>query len=188
MKKLTRLFISGFLTILPLGLFFYVIKIVYRIIDNMTKGFVAAVLGKPIPGVGFILTISLIFLFGCITNFVLGERLFNAFENFILKLPFAGSVYRAIKDISETITKNKKGSFSKVVMVEFPMKGVTSIGFITNNNVHMCGEDQVAVFIPTTPNPTNGFLVYVHKDHVKELDITVDQAIKTVVSMGSVDF
>jgi uncharacterized membrane protein len=106
-------------------------------------------------------------------------------ERAIGKIPLIKIIFNPIREIVSNLSSNKSGSFQKVVMVDFPMKGVKSIGFITSHDFAINNEDKLCVFIPTTPNPTNGFLVIVEKPAVEVLDITVEEGLKMIISMGS---
>ncbi|MCT4660685.1 MAG: DUF502 domain-containing protein [Tissierellales bacterium] len=186
MKKVQKTFLAGVFTLLPLALTLYIIKLVFNFFDNMSRNVIQNFVGFYIPGLGFLLTLGLIFIVGIIANHVIGKRLFDFFGHLFGKIPFVNLVYKAIKDVSTTLSKKSTEGFSRVVLVEFPMKDTLSIGFITNEEITVNKDGKVAVFIPTTPNPTNGFLIMVDPDKVKPSELTIDEAVKTVMSMGSV--
>ncbi len=118
------------------------------------------------------------------SNFV-GRKITGWFEKIIGKIPLIKTVYNPIRKIISGLSGEKTESFQKVVMVEFPQKGRKSIGFITNSNFTLKGEEKISVFVPTTPNPTNGFLIIVDRKDVEILDMTVNEGLNTVVSIGS---
>lgn len=186
MKKLQKIFLTGVFTLLPLVLTIYIIKLVFTFFDNMSRGIINNVLGFYIPGSGFFLTLILILGAGLFTSHVLGKKLFDFFGHLFSRIPFVNLIYKAIKDVSVTLSKKSTDGFSKVVLVEFPKVDTWSIGFITNDEIVIDEEGKVAVFIPTTPNPTNGFLILVDPDKVKESNLSIDEAVKVVMSMGSV--
>lgn len=186
MKKIKKVFLTGIFTLLPLALTLYIIKIVITFFDNISKGFIQNFLGFYIPGSGFFLTVLMIFAVGLFTSHIVGKKLFDFFGNLVSKIPFVNLIYKSIKDVSTSLSKKSTDGFSKVVLVRFPTNDVWSIGFITNDEITIDKDNQVAVFIPTTPNPTNGFLVLVDPDKVKESKLTIDEAVKTIISMGSV--
>lgn len=186
MHKIKNLFLAGMFTMIPLVVTIWLIKSIFVFFDNASRNIIASFMGFYIPGSGFLLTIILIFLVGIFTSNILGKKLIDFFDHLISRIPFINMVYKAVKDISKTLSKKSEEGFSKVVLVEFPIENVYSIGFITNDAVVSDTNVKLAVFIPTTPNPTNGFLVYLDKEKVQELDIAVEEGIKMVMSMGSV--
>ncbi|MCY6354640.1 DUF502 domain-containing protein [Clostridium sp. ZS2-4] len=186
MKRLLNLFLAGVTAILPIGLTIFILYYVFMIVDSFSAGIVELFYGKTIVGVGFLTTIIFIFAVGFITKHYLGQKLLELIEKTISKIPVAQSIYSAIKEVSKMISSNDGKKFSKVVYIDFPSKGMKSIGFVTNNELKISNKEKIAVFIPTTPNPTNGFLVYVSRESVEFLDITVDEAIKAIVSMGTI--
>ncbi len=110
----------------------------------------------------------------------------NWIDRIIMKIPIVQIIYSGVKDISDILSKKGKDKFTQVVSIRFPTDKTYSVGFITNEDIDIADEHQIAVFIPTTPNPTNGFLVFVDKSDVKYLNISIDKAIKMIVSMGAV--
>ncbi|SHH94249.1 DUF502 domain-containing protein [Clostridium grantii] len=185
MKKVKNLFLSGLAASVPIAITYYILKTIFLFIDSFSKKIIIFVFGKYYIGLGFLLTIGIILLIGFVTSNVIGKKIFDYFERAINKLPIVNSIYASIKELSKTFSSSSNNRFSKVVMVDFPKDGIKSMGFITNDNIAINDEKKVAVFIPTTPNPTNGFLVFVDIDSVEKVDITVDEAIKTIISMST---
>lgn len=186
-KRIANRFFTGLFAILPMGV---TIWLVYKIVI-MGDAFFAKILtdlfGKAIPGLGFILTIVLIFVVGILVNSFLGKKLKELIENIFLKTPFVKSIFSPIKDFVENFSKKDNSNFKKVVFVNFPNDNLSkSLGFITKENIIINGVNKTAVFIPTTPNPTNGFLIYLNPEDYEELDLAVDEALKTIVSLGTV--
>lgn len=186
MKKIKKVFLAGLFTTLPAIVTFYVIYLTFNFFDGLAKGLIQSVVGFHIPGTGVLLTLAMILGLGYITNHYLGKGLFQQFERLMMNIPAVNIMYKALKDVSTTLSKKSTEGFSYAVTVEFPMKGVTSLGFVTNESIKYNTADKVAVFIPTTPNPTNGFLIFVNPDQVERSALSVDEAIKCVISMGSV--
>ena len=186
MKFLKKTFIAGLLVILPFGVTVFLAIGIFKYLDSLLGNMFRAVLKIYVPGLGILATILLLFIVGLITNNVLGKKLTNIFERLFKSIPFVKALYLPIKEIVKNFSGKKSNSFRKVVFVEFPMKGSNSIGFITKESIKINGQDKVAVFIPTTPNPTNGFLVYVDANQYVELGISVDEALKTIISLGSI--
>lgn len=185
MKKFNKIFLSGLFTILPLSITVFVISIVFNFLDSFGTSAIEYMTGYKIPGLGLLLTVLLIFLIGLFMQIVVGKRIFKAFENLIGKIPFIKSVYNGTKGIAESFSKMPDKNFSSVVMLNFPNEYTKSIGFVTNQSVYMDETERISVFIPTTPNPTNGFLIFTEKENVTPLDISIDDAVKAIISMGS---
>lgn len=186
MNRIKNLFLAGLFTLLPIIITIWIIKTVFIFFDNASRNIIANLLGFYIPGSGFLITIGIIFAVGLFTSNILGKKLVAFFDHLISRIPLINIIYKAVKDISKTLSKKSEEGFSKVVRVEFPKEGIYSVGFVTNNSVQSDQGKKIAVFIPTTPNPTNGFLVYMDEADVEELDIPVEEGVKMIMSMGSV--
>ncbi len=185
MKKIRRLFISGLLAIIPIALTFYLLFWLVKSADNILKIPIEALLGTYYPGMGFLSLIIFIFLVGLLTSNVLGRWVMKVINNSLSKAPLIKNIYGSLLQIMQTFTNGKNKSFSKVVVVNFPNAVTKSVGFITNEEISFGEEELVSVFIPTTPNPSNGFLIMVKKGDYTEVNIPVDQALKMIVSMGT---
>lgn len=137
-----------------------------------------------------LLAILLVALVGQLMRYYIGKRLMAWFDSVLLRVPLLNKIYGAIKQVNEAFTTNKKTSFKTVVMLEFPRAGIYSIGFLTSEQhtevQARTKEKVVCVFVPTTPNPTSGFLVLVPEDQVTKLEMTVADGIKYIVSLGSI--
>lgn len=194
--SLRKYFISGLLVWLPVIITVFVIKF---IVDLLSKSLLLlpanyqpdALFGFHIPGSGVILTLLVIFFTGLFAANFIGQRLVEMSERVMARIPLVRSIYTGVKQVTETVFKPGGQSFRKVLLVEYPCKGVWSIAFQTGEapkelDAAATGEKMVTYFIPTTPNPTSGFLMMAPKSQVKELDITVDQALKFVISLGVV--
>ena len=186
MKTLRKWFIAGLAVVLPAGMTVYILIWLFKALDGLLATPILWIYGEKIPGIGALAIILLLLVIGMLTSNYLGKKLVGWFHTIIEKTPIVGNVYKPISKIAASISSEKSKSFKKVVTIQFPSKDITSIGFITNENVSFAGGDEVCVFIPTTPNPTNGFLVFVKKDRIKELDISVSEGLNMVVSIGSV--
>jgi uncharacterized membrane protein len=149
-----------------------------------------AIFGHYVPGVGIALSLLLLFVTGLIARNLFGKRIVTGIEDMVRRIPVVGAVYGGAKSFSETVLTDKGRSFKQVVMVEFPRKGIYSIGFITSHELEevqaKTEQDVTCVFVPTTPNPTTGFIVLVPKDEVVMLDMTVDEAFKMLLTLGVV--
>jgi uncharacterized membrane protein len=193
-KKIRHYFATGLLVSLPVFITAYVLVAIFRFIDGIFGKSVNILLKKylgfSLPGIGIILGIVIVFLVGFFAANFFGRKLFKALEGWFLKFPFIRQVYPAAKQIVDSFISKEGPAFKKVVLVEYPSKGIWSLGFITNDSFRQANEaasaDLVHVLIATTPSPLTGFLVLVPRNNVKVLDISVEDGIKMIVSGGIV--
>jgi uncharacterized membrane protein len=147
-----------------------------------------AVFGQYVPGFGIVLALLDLFLTGFLARDLLGEKLIEGIESLIRRIPVIGPVYGGAKTFSETVLTDKGTSFKQVVMVEFPRKGAWSVGFLMAEDFAevraRANDDMVNVFVPTTPNPTTGFLISVNRQEVMYMDMSVDDAFKMIFTLG----
>ncbi len=185
MKKIRTWFLSGLSVILPIGLTVFVLSKLFYFLDGILQEWVVRQFGYEVPGLGLIMVVLIVLVVGMITSNFLGKKIVKYGENVIGKIPFIKTIFNPIREIVSNLSANKSGSFKQVVLIDFPMQGTKSIGFITSDQLSVNDENKIAVFIPTTPNPTNGFLIIVEKTLVEVLDVTVEEGLKMIVSMGS---
>ena len=195
-KTKRRFFIKGIIFILPAFLSCW---IVFKIVQFMSSIIPSVIIDKiiyltnlsdKIPDsvlrtiLGFILTILLVYLTGLFLS-IIGKRFFNKIEkNIFYNIPVFRTIYKTIKQIIDSISNPSKDSFKKVVMVEFPRKEVWTIGFVTGESKNESGEEYYHIIVPTTPNPTSAYLLFVSKNQVKETNISIDEGIKAILSGG----
>ena len=193
MAVLKKYIIAGLLVWLPFAATVVIVKLLIDLLDKTVlllppEWHPVALLGFSIPGFGIILALSILLLTGMLAANLFGRRFVEIWERILNKIPLVRSIYSSIKQISNTIFDPSGKSFRKVVMLQYPKKGLWSIGFLTNDNVgdEMSAVDDrlVAVFIPTTPNPTSGFIIMTRNDEITELDISVEEGFKFIISMG----
>jgi len=185
MKKIRTWFLSGLSVILPIGLTFFVLSRLFYFLDGILQEWVARQFGYEVPGLGLIMVVLIVLVVGMITSNFLGKKIVKFGETVLGKIPFIKTIFNPIREIVSNLSANKSGTFKQVVLIDFPMQGTKSIGFITSDQLSVNDENKIAVFIPTTPNPTNGFLIIVEKTMVEVLDVTVEEGLKMIVSMGS---
>src|SRR3990167_2333833 len=186
--------ITGLLVWVPLGITFWVLDLTIGTMDQTLlllpeQWHPDRVLGIHIPGWGIILTLGIVLTTGLLIRNVFGQKLWDASEKAMLHVPFVGSIYKGVKQVSDTLLSGSGNSFRKVLLVRYPHPQAWSLAFQTSVPREVAGrfdEEYVAVFIPTTPSPVNGFYFYVRKADTIELDMTVDVALRTIVSMGVV--
>lgn len=187
MKRLISYFLAGLATLLPIVISIYLVFWIFTVIDNLSAPLLTKYFGQVIPGVGFLLTILVVILVGVISTNIIGKKLFFWSETLLYKVPLLGKIYSTVRRITDSIFSSGKGSFTKVALVEFPRKGIYSLGFITNDDFPFLDEDSYSIFIPTTPNPTSGWFIIMPKESVKILDMSVDRGIEMVISAGMVN-
>jgi uncharacterized membrane protein len=187
--------IGGLLIWIPIMVTVWVVRFVARILDQSLVRLPRAwrpetLVGSYVPGVGVILSLLLLFLTGVLVKNLFGGRIVAWLESQVRRIPVIGPVYSGAKTFSETVLTDTGRSFKQVVMVEFPRKGMFSIGFITSYDLEEAqaktAQEVTCVFVPTTPNPTTGFIVLVPKDEVVMMDMTVDEAFKMLLTLGVV--
>ncbi len=193
MGTLRKYIIAGLLVWLPFAATVVIVKLVVDLLDKIILLLPpdwqpATVLGFSIPGFGIILAISILLLTGMLAANLFGRRLVDFWEAILNRIPLVRSIYNSVKQISSTILDSSGKSFRKVVMLQYPRKGLWSIGFLTNEAVGTeikgLDDDLVGVFVPTTPNPTSGFIIMAPREDVTELDMTVEEGFKFIISMG----
>ncbi len=194
-RRLRNHLIAGLLIWIPIMVTVWVIRFLSRILDQSLVLLPPpwrpeALVGQYVPGVGIILSFILLLVTGVLVRNLFGGRIVAGFEDLVRRIPVIGAVYGGAKTFSETVLTDKGKSFKQVVMVEFPRKGVFSVGFITSEELEevqaKTEQDVVCVFVPTTPNPTTGFIVLVPREEVVRLDMTVDEAVKMLLTLGVV--
>jgi len=189
-----KYFITGLLVWVPLGITLWVLDLTIGTMDQTLLLLPDAwqpdkVLGIHIPGLGIILTLAVVGLTGLLVRNVLGQRVLNLWEGVLQHIPFVNSIYKGVKQVSDTLLSGSGKSFRKVLLVHYPHPDAWSLAFQTSvpgEVVDRLDGEYVAVFIPTTPSPVNGFYFFVRKVDTIELDMTVDVALRSIVSMGVV--
>ncbi len=192
--RIRHYFITGLLVTLPIFLTLWVLFIIARFIDSiwarLINFYLKKYIGFTIPGLGLIMSILVVFLVGFLTANFFGKKIFQMFERWFTKFPFIRQIYPAAKQIVDSFISREKPSFKKVVLIEYPSKGLWSLGFLTNESFEeanrVSGTELLHVFVATTPSPLTGFLVLVPKSGVKLLDIPIEDGIKLIVSGGIV--
>jgi uncharacterized membrane protein len=195
MKRLRRYLVAGLVVWLPLSVTVFLFRILLGLMNKSLvflphKYHPEQLLGISIPGLGVILTILLLLLTGMLTANIVGRRFLGGWESLLDRIPIARSIYSAAKNFTEIVFSDSGKAFKKVLLVEYPRKGIFTLTFQTATNLGevqgRTGVDVVCCFVPTTPNPTSGFIIIVPKSDVIELDMTVDEAAKLVMSLGVV--
>ncbi len=184
--------LSGLVVLLPIVVTCWLLVVVFQFADGLLGRYLTQLLGYRIPGIGLLLTVCLILLTGVFARHFLGRRMFLAVEQWLIRLPLIRQIYPPAKQMAGMLFgKERPSAFSRVVLVQYPTKGVHAVGFVTNESVpevdKLFGKSMIAVLIPTTPTPLSGFFVYVPRDEVVPLDVTMEEGLKLVVSGGVIN-
>ncbi|MFC2025297.1 DUF502 domain-containing protein [Chloroflexota bacterium] len=185
-RKLRGQFLTGVLIVVPLGATVLILYWIFATVDDILQPYIEHILGRPIPGVGFGIMIVLIYLVGVIASNVVGKRLIHYGEFLLARVPVVRPIYTGIKQILESFSVPQKGGFLEVVLIEFPRKEIWTVGFVTNESSDQKGQTQLSIFIPTAPNPMSGFLQITREDEVIRTSISVENALRMIVSAGRV--
>jgi uncharacterized membrane protein len=190
-----RYVIAGLLVWVPILVTVLVVRFILDLMDQTLLLLPASVrpetlFGVHIPGLGLVLAVLLLIFTGMLVSNIIGRSLVELWEDLMNRIPFVRALYSGVKTFSTTILSNQGNSFKKVLLIEYPRKGAWSVGFQTAGDVPQIsahtGEPMVCVFIPTTPNPTSGFIVMVPRSQAIELDMSIDAAMKMIVTLGVV--
>lgn len=190
--QIRKYFIAGILTILPFSISLYILFVLFRFVDGILGRFVniylKSILGFYIPGLGLILFIAIIFFAGILSTHFFGARLHHFLEKAAGRFPLLKYIYPSLKKIFDYVFSENKLGFKKVVLIEYPSKGIWSLGFIANVGLKEAegkiGRELLNVYVPSVPNPTTGYFIFVPKDEAKILDISVRGAMRLIMSGG----
>ena len=185
--------ITGLLIWIPLVITLWVLKLVVDVLDQTllllppefrTENW----LGLHVPGMGAVMTLVIVFLTGLFATNLLGARLVQLWHEILHRIPVVNSIYSSVKQISDTLFSSSGQAFRKALLVQWPREGMWTIAFLTGvpggDVVNHLKGDYVSIYVPTTPNPTSGYFVMVAREAVIELDMSVDEALKYIISMG----
>lgn len=195
MSFLRRYLVAGLLVWVPLVVTLLVVRMLVEWMDSslmlLPKAYQPEqLLGFSIPGLGVVLTILILLVTGIIVANFFGRRLVALWERVLSSIPLVRSIYSAAKQLAETMFTADSKSFRKVLLVEFPRRGLWTLAFQTGTDIgeaqRKTGREVINVYIPTTPNPTGGYFVMVPREDVQELDMTVDEGLRMLVSMGAI--
>ncbi len=187
--------ITGLLIWIPLVITIWVLKVIFDALDQslllLPDSFQTEHwLGVHIPGLGAILTIVVVLLTGIFATNFFGARLVELWHDILQRIPVVNSIYSSVKQISDTLFSSSGQAFRKALLVQWPHQGMWTIAFLTGTPggdvVNYVPEDCLSVYVPTTPNPTGGYFIIVRRSDIIELDMSVDQALKYIISMGVV--
>lgn len=192
---LRRYVIAGLLVWVPLVITVVVIRALVGFMDQSLlllppEWRPEALLGYPIPGLGLVLTVTIVFVTGLLAANIFGRRIVSAWESLLARIPLVRSIYSAVKQVAETLFAANGEAFRKVLLIEYPRRGIWTLAFQTGTATQEIQQrteaEVITVFVPTTPNPTSGFIMMLPRNEVMELSMTVEEALKLVVSLGVV--
>jgi len=195
MHALRRYLIAGLLIWVPLGITVFVIRVMVGLMDQTIllippQWRPEALLGFNIPGLGVVLVLVIVLLTGMVVANILGRKLVGLWDAILARIPLVRTLHSAVKQVMETILNSGSKSFRKVMLIEYPRKGVWTLAFQTGEVAgeirDKAGVPVVTVFVPTTPNPTSGFVIIVPKEELIELDMSVEDGLKLIMSLGVV--
>ena len=186
-------FFIGLFSILPIAATLWLIRVILTFFAGPAQSIINQILPFEVPGqqaiswiIGFVLTILFVLVSGYIISSVFGKFLFAKMEDIISRIPLVNSLYQTIKGLTESISNSSKQAFSKVVLIEYPRKGIWTLALVTGDSVNDQNQEFYHLFLPTSPNPTSGYMLYISKDDVIEIDMSAEEAIKIIVSGGAI--
>ena len=195
MHALRRYLVTGLVLWVPLGITIWVLTLIVSTLDQTLlllpqRYRPEALLGFSIPGLGVLLTFVILLVTGILTRNFVGQRLLRAWDGILRRIPIVRSIYSGVKQVSDTLFSDSGQAFRKALLVEFPGPGSYTIAFMTGTPSGEISEripgDLVSVYVPTTPNPTSGYFLLLPRQKTQELDMSIDEALKYIVSMGVV--
>jgi uncharacterized membrane protein len=195
-KKVKRSFLTGLLVVVPLGMTGLVVHSIIGLMDGLLRRFLPArfwpeiLAGVPIPGLGVVATLLMILLVGMLATNYFGRSILAFSERAMGRIPLVKGIYSLFKQVSDTVLNTDRQGFRKVVLIEYPRRGIWSVGFVTGVSQGevqaMTDRHMLNVFVPTTPNPTSGYYILVPEEEAREMEMNVEEAFKLIISGGMV--
>ena len=195
LAKLRKYIITGLLIWVPLGITILVIKLLVNLMDKTIVLLPPTwrpeeIFGFNVPGLGIVLSAMVIFITGFILTNIAGRKVITLWERLLDRIPLVRSVYSSVKQVTQTILSSDNNTFNEVYLIEYPRKGIWSLCFKTSESPDHFNEatdkKMITVFVPTTPNPTSGFILFIPQEEARKVDIDVEEALKLVMSLGVV--
>ena len=189
LKGTKHYIITGLFSILPITATYWIIVYLFQFFSDPGAIILEAIFKDNIPIyipelAGFILTILFIYIIGRLVSNVLGKRLYQWFEKLLSRIPIVNAVYKTIKQITSSISNPERQAFKKVVFIEYPRKEIWTMSMVTGESINESGEEFYHIFVPTTPNPTSGFMLYILQKDTIKTDITIEEGLKIIISGG----
>lgn len=193
LKTLRKYLVTGLILWIPLLITFFIVRFLIRFVDQILLLLPAqwrpeALLGFGIPGLGLVLALTILVVTGLMAANFAGRRLVELGDRIVTRIPLVNGIYFGAKQVAETLFSDSSTAFKRVLLVEYPRKGLWSMCFQTSDAIgevqHRTAEDVICVFLPTTPNPTSGFLLFVPRQDLVPLDMRVDEGLRMIISLG----
>jgi len=190
-QHIKKTLVTGVFALFPIALTLWVVVGLFQLVDHWLQPLISVIYGQKLPGLGFVITLFLVYLLGLVANNVMGHRLLQIWERLIRQIPFVKGLYDGIKQLSDTMSPASKNQFREVFLVQFPHTQAFALGFGTQSIVVLDKNSQQPityryVFVPTTPNPTSGYLLILKESDLKPLPMSVEEGLKMVISGGVV--
>lgn len=187
-RNLRKNFLAGILVVVPLVIAVLILAWLFTNVDNILQPLIKTIFGREITGLGFVITLVLIYIVGAMASNFIGHRIIRSGESLLARVPLFRQVYTGAKQVIVGLsgTGLNKAAFREVVFVEFPREGMQTIAFVTNELTNKAGDKLLTIYIPTAPIPTSGYFEIVTEDKITRTDITVDEAMKMIISSGMV--
>jgi uncharacterized membrane protein len=190
LKSIRRYLLTGIFVLLPVTVTVWLLWSIFVFIDGIVGRIIMFMIGRHLPGLGFLITVVVVLLAGLLATNLVGRKLFELWEVILLRIPLANSIYKVTKQIVDSISRHDKQAFREVVLVEFPRRGCWAVGFLVGEAepelFGQTGEDMVKLFAPSALNPTQGYLLIVPRKDTVPVPISVEDGFKLVVSAGLV--
>lgn len=182
LRKIRGKIVAGLVTVLPIAATIYVLRLLFNLFDNFP--FLDRILGVRIPGLGVILSLIALFLLGVLVTNLLGRKIIEWGEWFLKKIPIARTVYDTAKQITQAMSGATSRAFQKGVWIEYPRRGIWTLAFVTGESKDVKGREYYYVFVPTTPNPTSGFMLAIPQTDTIDTKMSVEASLKAIISGG----
>jgi len=187
-RRLRKYFVTGLLVVIPIGGTYLVLATFLKFLESFLGDFLRSYSNFYIPGMGIAALVMFIFLIGFFTSNFIGRKIVGLWEGIMIRVPLVRNIYMAFKHVIDTVSLQSKEHFSRVVLVEFPREGVYSIAFVTGVTKgevqNLTDERMINVYVPTTPNPTSGYFLFVPESKIIPLTMSVEEAMKMIISGG----
>ena len=189
MKLVKRYFVTGLLVVIPTWATWFILKALYTSLENVLRPLLAENMqGRYIPGLGLVTLVAILVFVGMLAHYAIGRKMIGIWEYLMTHVPVVRNVYLALKGVVDALAMQQRENLQRVVMIEYPRRGIYALGFVTGSAHGQVGdalnEHALTVFLPTTPNPTSGFLLLVPEREVIPLPMSIEEGMKMIISGG----
>ena len=183
-KHLRGKIVAGLVTVAPILATVWILTVLFNFFDGFAAPLLDSLLPIHIPGLGVIIALIFMYLLGILVTNFLGKKIVSIGEAVLRKIPLANTIYGTAKQITQSVSGASNKAFKKAVLINYPRSGLWTIAFVTGDSIDNNGESYYHLFVPTTPNPTSGVMVIIPQDDVIDSNLTVEEALKTIISGG----